>query len=105
MTWDVFYIVAGENGIKLGVSSGDAKFRLGTHRLDGYAEVVRLLVGLPGDEAPTLERTCISAMSDAGIPPNRGREYFPLDALPIAVDIADGWLSSPSTPSRVLLAA
>lgn len=92
-TWDAFYVVSGIGGIKLGVTSGDPRPRLGIHRLAGYSDVVRLLVDLPMNGALTLERACLAAMADARIPPVRGREYFPSDALPIAVDIVDGWTS------------
>lgn len=86
-----FYIAAGAVGMKLGVTSGDGSRRLDRHKRDGFIEVVRLIVGLPSDEAPTIERVCLSAMADAGIAPIRGREYFPTEALPVALDVVDGW--------------
>lgn len=98
LDWTVFYIVSGLSGIKLGVSSGDATWRLHQHRRDGYTQVVRLMLDLPEDEAPTIERVCLNAMSEARIEPIRGREYFPMEALSIAVDIVDGWIRTAPSP-------
>jgi len=91
LDWNAFYVVAGVAGIKFGITSRDGKQRLGRHKRAGYTEVVRLLTGMQPDEAPTLERVCLAAMADAKIAPIRGREYFPIEALPLALDIIDGW--------------
>lgn len=55
--WDVFYVVANRFAaqIKFGITSGDPRQRLDVHRRDGFDEVVRLMTGLPGIEAPEIE--------------------------------------------------
>lgn len=91
LEWTAFYVVTGARGVKLGVTSRDGSQRLNAHKRDGYHQVVRLILDLPDGEALTVERVCLNAMADAGIAPIRGREYFPPEALPVAIDIVDGW--------------
>lgn len=97
--WDVFYVVSGYKGVKIGITSGSPKHRLGVHNRDGYPHVVRVLENMPEGQAARLERVCLSALSDAGIEPIRGREYFAADpdVTPIVIDIADGWRLRPPT--------
>lgn len=89
-TWDAFYVVTGPETVKFGITSGDPRPRLATHRTDGLPSVVRLFTDLPDDVAPILERVCLSALADAGVAPVRGREYFPVDALALVLDVVDG---------------
>jgi hypothetical protein len=52
---DVFYIVIGPRGLKLGISSGDGSQRLAEHRRNGYVQTARLWAGLPGRVADDTE--------------------------------------------------
>jgi len=99
LVWDVFYVVANPAAarVKFGITSGDPRPRLATHRRSGYQEVVRLLTGLPGTEAPEVERAVQATLALAEVLPIKGREYFDISALAIVLDIADNWpLSQPS---------
>lgn len=90
-SWDVFYVVRDDlNDVaKFGVTSGDPHPRLRDHARDGFEEVLRLHVGLPGDVAPDLERTVLAALRDAREEPVRGREYFPDRVLALILDLVD----------------
>jgi hypothetical protein len=55
----------------------------------GYVEVVRVLRNLPDSHA--LERHVRASLRDANILPAQGREYFDMAALPVVLDIVDGW--------------
>jgi hypothetical protein len=90
-TWDALYVVANPElaRVKFGVTSGDPRARLGDHRRAGYVEVVRVLRNLPDSHA--LERHVRASLRDANILPAQGREYFDMAALPVVLDIVDGW--------------
>lgn len=94
--YEVFYIVSDEanDAVKLGITSGDGRRRLATHRLDGYDRVELVIDGLTGGEAVALERVCLSALRDAGEQPVKGREYFHARALALILDVARGWTRS-----------
>ncbi|MBT3161524.1 hypothetical protein HTV80_00145 [Streptomyces sp. Vc74B-19] len=89
--FDVFYVV--RDGlravIKFGITSGNGRSRLRVHERDGFDDVVRLHIGLPGETAPQLERNIMATLDAARVPPVRGREYFPEAALPIVLDLVD----------------
>ncbi len=89
--WDAFYVVADDVNavIKFGITSRDARHRLAEHKRDGFDRVIRLHLGLPGNVAPELERTTLSALCDAREQPIRGREYFPARVLPLVLDLVD----------------
>lgn len=89
--WDTFYLVRDDvhDLLKFGITSGNPRRRLGEHAKDGFEEVVRLHVGLPGDAAPELERTIIAALRDAREAPVRGREYYRGRALALVLDLVD----------------
>lgn len=92
--WDVFYVVADRSAdrVKFGITSGAPSLRLRAHAKIGYCEVVRLLEGLPGANAPDLERSVIAALRLAGEAPVFGREHFRIAALPLVLDIVDNWV-------------
>lgn len=90
--WDVFYVVTGADGVKIGITSGDPHPRLKNHLRDGYGTVVRLHEGLPGATARDLERELLSLMRVSGVEPIRGREYFPVAVLPTILHVVDGRL-------------
>lgn len=92
--WDAFYVVIAEQTerLKFGVTSGDSRPRLRTHRVAGYDVVARLLIDLPGSVALDLERATRATLRLAKVEPARGREYYSLDALPVVLDVVDNYL-------------
>jgi hypothetical protein len=93
--WDIFYIVSGPAGIKLGVTRGDPCVRLGAHRRDGYTNVVRLWTGLPEGLAKATEDTLLARLKADSWVPVRGREYFPSGVLATVQRIAEAVLDGP----------
>jgi hypothetical protein len=91
--WDAFYIVTdrARGRVKFGITSGDAQVRLKKHRRDGYGTLELLLTGMPGIEAPVLERSVMATLRLAGIDPLHGREYFDISALAVILDVAGGY--------------
>ncbi len=92
--WDVFYITVNPalGRVKFGVTSGDERPRLATHRRAGYTEPVRVLPDLL--DAHALERHVRATLAAAGATPVQGREYFDVSALPVVLDVADGWIAA-----------
>ena len=89
-THDVFYIVVGPRGLKLGISSGDGSMRLAEHRRAGYGDkTVRLWTGLPGRVADDTEYLVLARLKAAGHKPVWRREYFNAELLPVVLGIAD----------------
>lgn len=86
---DVFYIVTGPAGLKLGVSSGNGELRLGTHRRDGYAYRDRLWTELPYRVADDTEDLVLTSLKVAGFKPVQGWEYFDIEVLPVVLGIVD----------------
>lgn len=88
---DALYVVRDEENdvVKIGITSGDPRPRLGVHARDGLDEVLRLHVGLPRGVAVELERTILAALRDAREEPVRGREYFHSRALALVLDLVD----------------
>jgi hypothetical protein len=95
--WDVFYIVAdpAAHRVKFGITSGDPRPRLRTHRRGGYQGVVRLLTDLPGTTAPDMEDAVQAALALAGLRPVLRREYYDISALPVVLDVVDNWALAP----------
>jgi len=88
--WDILYVVSGDlDVVKFGITSGDPRPRLRVHRRDGLDQVVRLFTGLPDGIARGLENNIKAALRDAREEPIRGREYFPVRALPLILDLID----------------
>jgi hypothetical protein len=89
--WDCFYIAEDVDlgRIKFGITSGDPRNRLNTHRYGGYRSVIRLITDLPGDTARAIERRVLSALKLAGEQPIQGREYFGAHVLATVLDIVD----------------
>ena len=89
---DVFYLVTGPRGLKVGVTSGDPKDRLRDHRRDGYYEdgdPDRLWIKLPPKVANETEDLVLASLKAAGIKPIERREYFGIEALPVVLSIVD----------------
>lgn len=93
-TWDAFYVVVNPElrRLKFGITSGGPRRRLSDHRRAGYTEIRRALPGLL--DAHALERNILATLRDAGIPPVQGWEYYHLDALPVVLAVADGWVGA-----------
>jgi hypothetical protein len=91
-TSDVIYIVVDEDAArcKIGISSGDARPRLGDHRADGYDTVVRCD---PLRGARIAEAAVLAALALTFHTPIRGREYFAIGALPIMIAVVDSYLA------------
>ena len=87
--WDAFYVVTGQCSLKFGVTSGDARPRLRSHRRDGYVTVKRLFTEMPDGVARTLETTLIKDLAANGYKPVLRREYFPVEALGLVLSIVD----------------
>lgn len=92
--WDVFYVVTGPDGVKVGITSGDPRPRLADHKRDGYDTVVRLHEGLTGTTARDLERELINLMKVSGVTPVRRREYYPAGALAAVLYVVDDYLQT-----------
>ena len=88
-THDVFYIVIGPRGLKLGITSGDARRRLAEHRRNGYVQTVRLWTELPGRVADDTKDLVLARLKTAGHKPTQGHEYFNAELLPAVLGIAD----------------
>lgn len=91
--WDVFYIVANDEQrrIKFGISTGDGRPRLRTHRAAGYRRRIRLMTQLPGDAALEMEQSVKSTLRLAGELPEHGREYFGIHVLGTVLDVVDNY--------------
>ena len=87
---NVFYVVTGPLGLKLGISHGDGLDRLDTHYRDyGYATTRRLLTGLPPGAAAELEDELKRALPASGFDPVYGTEYFAIGALDLVLKLVD----------------
>jgi hypothetical protein len=91
--WDAFYLVIdrARHRLKFGITSGAPGPRLRKHRRAGYVETVRLLIALPGGDAPELERAVLGALRMAGEAPAQGREYFDATVLALVLDVVDNY--------------
>lgn len=103
IAWDVFYVVTDdEQGhLKFGITSGNPKPRLGTHRIQGYRTLVRLLVNLPGTMAPDLEHDVIATLRLAKERPIHGREYYGIHVLATVLDVVDNYPGAQDFTSEV----
>ncbi|MGW2867898.1 hypothetical protein [Kitasatospora sp. NPDC001225] len=98
--WDAFYVVTNNTvgQVKFGITSGDPRPRLRTHAAAGFTRVLRLMTGLPGEDAPMLERAAIKALRLQGKEAVRGREYFELVELPTVLAVVDAYQAGPARP-------
>jgi hypothetical protein len=99
----VFYVVADaeRHRIKFGITSGNPRPRLLTHRAAGYREVVRLMTGLSGTAAPEIETAALAALELAEYRPIKGREFYDAAALAVVLDVADNYpLVAAGRPTR-----
>jgi hypothetical protein len=92
--WDAFYIVGGGQAVKFGITTGDGRHKLLVHAAQGYADVHRLVTGLPDATALDAENAVKSALALAGEKPVLGMEYFDISCLALVLDVADSWLAA-----------
>jgi hypothetical protein len=93
LTHDVFYVVSGEMGVKLGVTNGDAQSRLRQHELIGYKEILFLRQGLnPGLACMAEQRIIDELRTESNLYPENGREYFDKEATQIILCKANKYL-------------
>lgn len=93
--WDAFYVVASEDVVKFGVTTGDPRPRLNVHASAGLTERVLVATDLPEGVALELEGEMKRLLSLAGVRPVHGHEYFPAAARNMVVATAEGWLATP----------
>ena len=88
--WNRFYVVANRDArtIKIGATANRFWLRLADHRRNGYTEIIRKLAT---PSARIIETAVLDALRVAEILPVQGKEYFDLSALPVILDVADGW--------------
>jgi hypothetical protein len=88
--FDAFYVVSDYRGatVKFGITRGDARARLDSHRQDGYPVRRLLLTGMPAGMAGDMERALLRAMGYIETEPVRGREYFPGECLDLILMLA-----------------
>ncbi|MFB6828148.1 hypothetical protein [Streptomyces hydrogenans] len=91
---DVVYLITSQTELKIGVTSGSPKNRLGAHRRTGHTEVVRLFTHLPAGRPLATERAVKAALHASSFQcTSRGDEYWPVEALPIALGSLDAELA------------
>jgi hypothetical protein len=91
----------GRQRVKFGITSGDPSGRLRAHARSGYNHLVRLLVDIPGDAAPELERAVLAALRTAGEVPIQGREHFDAAVSAKVLKIVDRYATQHSLTQQV----
>jgi T5orf172 domain len=89
VAWNVVYVVVNptEGRVKFGITSGDPRPRLRTHRRRGYTEVARTV---ERDDAPAVERAILAALAAALRYPIPGcREHFDISDLDLILAVVD----------------
>lgn len=99
--WDAFYVVTSPRAVKFGVTSGDPRRRLNDHAAQGFGQVSRLVVDLPGLVAHDAEIAVRAALDLAGEKPVKGREYFDISCLALVLDVADTWLADADSAASI----
>ncbi|MEU9338722.1 hypothetical protein AB0D49_37170 [Streptomyces sp. NPDC048290] len=91
----VYFVVVGEAMVKPGISSGDGRGRLDTHRSQhGLDQVRRLITDLPIGAALNVERHVLSGLADQGIRPVMGFEFFDAAHIDRVLALADEWFAA-----------
>jgi hypothetical protein len=91
----VYYVVTDGAMVKPGISSGDGRGRLDTHRIEhGLGQVRRLISGLPAGAARDVERHVLECLASQGIRPVVGFEYFDAAHTDRVLELADGWFAA-----------
>lgn len=84
--WDVFYVIAKDTEVKLGITSGDPRPRLSDHQSAGFNRVLFMARNL---DARLLETQMLRTLADNGHAPVRGNEYFAIEVLPVILSELD----------------
>lgn len=87
--WDVFYVVSGAYVVKFGVTSGNPAKRLSDHASKGLRTVHRVAVELPEGRAVWYENQLMAGLTNLGVNPAQGREYFHLSELELVLSFVD----------------
>lgn len=74
--------------VKLGITSGDPRMRLGDHKRDGYN---RTMLVMKNVDAWPLEQAVLAELASRGYEAIHGREYFDWDALDLILSAARSW--------------
>lgn len=91
----VYYVVTDGAIVKPGISSGDGRGRLDTHRIEhGLGRVRRLITDLPAGAARDVERHVLDCLASQGIRPVMGFEYFDAAHTDRVLELADGWFAA-----------
>ncbi|MFK4273158.1 hypothetical protein [Streptomyces milbemycinicus] len=91
----VYYVVTDGVMVKPGISSGDGRGRLDTHRVQhGLGQVRRLITDLPVGAAHDVERHVLDCLASQGIRPVMGSEYFDAAHIDRVLELADGWFAA-----------
>ncbi|MGQ4436644.1 MULTISPECIES: hypothetical protein [unclassified Streptomyces] len=91
----VYYVVTDGTVVKPGISSGDGRGRLDTHRSEhGLSQVRRLITDLPVGAARDVERHVLHCLAGQGIRPVMGSEYFDAAHIDRVLELADGWFTA-----------
>ncbi|WP_405845750.1 hypothetical protein [Streptomyces sp. NBC_01518] len=101
----VYYVVTDGAMVKPGISSGDGRGRLDTHRSEhGLGQVRRLIVDLPVGAARDVERHVLDCLAGQDIRPVMGSEYFDAAHIGRVLELADGWFAAnlPNSPWSVM---
>ncbi|MCG0285384.1 hypothetical protein [Streptomyces sp. PSAA01] len=100
----VYYVVTNGAMVKPGISSGDGRGRLDTHRSEhGLGQVRRLITDLPVGAARDVERHVLDCLAGQDIRPVMGSEYFDAAHIDRVLELADGWFAAnlPNSPWTV----
>ncbi|MEU4176442.1 hypothetical protein [Streptomyces sp. NPDC026589] len=100
----VYYVVTDGAMVKPGISSGDGRGRLDTHRIQhGLGQVRRFISDLPVGSARDVERHVLDCLASQGIRPVMGSEYFDAAHIDRVLELADGWFAAnlPNCPWTV----
>ncbi|MFE7075769.1 hypothetical protein ACFU96_37310 [Streptomyces sp. NPDC057620] len=96
----VYYVVTDGAIVKPGISSGDGRGRLDTHRIQhGLGKIHRLITDLPVGAARAVERHVLDSLATHGIRPVMGFEYFDATHIDRVLELADGWIAA-NLPQR-----
>ncbi|KQX50976.1 MULTISPECIES: hypothetical protein [unclassified Streptomyces] len=86
----VYYVATGGGMVKPGISSGDGRGRLDTHRVThGIDRTRRLVTGLPVGVARSVEGHVLDRLALEGVRPVRGYEYFGAEHADRVMALAD----------------
>lgn len=77
--WDIFYVVASQEIVKIGITTNDFRPRLNAHKYAGLTNILFICSNL---EARLLETEMLELLKKDKYIPVKGIEYFSINALP-----------------------